>query len=60
MTGQAQQLIVVAALAILDVANYIWGIEAFGVQTEKIIGVILTIVLAGMAGFPTFRPQPRK
>jgi hypothetical protein len=44
---QLAKLLVVAILAILDVANYIWGIEFYGLRNEQIVGVVVTLLLAG-------------
>ena len=42
------KLIVVALLAVADVVNYVWSIEIMPVRDVQILGVILTLALAGV------------
>lgn len=55
------KLIALAVLAVLDIINYIWGIELIGLRNEQVVGIIVTLLLAaaGMLGVavPT-RPTP--
>jgi len=41
------KLIVVAVLALADIVNYVWSIEIMPVRDVQILGVLITILLAG-------------
>ena len=53
------KLIVVLILTVLDIINYLWGIEIMGLRNEQAIGIIVTLLLAGaaMIGLPTPQSQ---
>jgi hypothetical protein len=40
------KLLVVLILAALDVANYIWGVDLYGLRNEQVLGVVVTLLLA--------------
>ena len=41
------KLITVAVFAILDIVMFIWGIDLMPLRDAQIIGVIITLLLAG-------------
>lgn len=65
MTAYGQRLIVVVVLAVLDIANYFFGIDALGLRNEQVIGTIITVLLAvsgmlpwGLASATPLRAPP--
>jgi len=42
------KLIVVLLLAVLDIVNYIWGIDLVGLRNEQVVGIIVTLILAAV------------
>lgn len=57
MSAYGQRLIVVAVLAVLDIANYFFGIDHFGLRNEQVIGTIITVILA-VVGMTTWGVIP--
>ena len=40
------KLVVVLILALIDIVNYIWGVDLIGVRNEQALGIIVTLLLA--------------
>lgn len=58
MSAYGQRLIVVAVLTVLDIANYFFGIDHFGLRNEQVIGTVITLLLA-IAGMTTYGIGPQ-
>lgn len=45
MFTQIDKALAAAALAILSILNLLWGIDLFGVHTEEVVGVVISVLL---------------